>query len=862
MSATNARELLRSQFEAGGITEELDIEPDVFTGAIVSGPVVASKDFKDVLKGLDRKVIAIETEAAGIYKACAKHQIPFITIRGISDHADISKNALERTSKLELRKLASTNAFNYLKIQLSNPSFLRAATYHASFRLYGKGPLAPKDTSTAVLERARSSIHNYLCEMSPEYKHRPTGAALPIPRVLRSLEEEDILDDEEDRKPTSIGEALSRDDRIFLKIPKSYPNQTLAWSVGQALLKSEVNGKTILPIVIDGGEINPPNKGFMHATAFNFVDSGIKRDFHPVVIVNEPQVWSKGKVSYLIKQLQEFPATSVLIVSRADNPVQEIDRIKSIGKLVEYETSPVPFSEIALYLETAFEMEPAEANSVASRLDLTFSRFRLHAHPSYFIGIHEETLASFVDANQRSELIQLAVSGILTFAVLFDKSEPKVSRSFREEFLSQLVVEIKCYNHTFQKSDLIDLANKMADGRSLEINAYEFVQAFLAVGVLIEFGDKISFSVPYVEAYLLARRLGSEPAEALVYFDPETEKFDHYSFDLYAEMGASEEVIRQILDYADRSLAECDDEAHIYSQRKISPRALKSNSALMELATGLSTAAKRIADKSDDEGTRTEKQRLIDARARVQSKVGKKRDVQPEDLSPEKKEEFRRLDRLSRSTTLLATLLGSGSEKLLTEQKNEAASKLLKLFDRFSHYWTKNRTAIDFDSLREEILSDESIEQLLQDMEGLEIDRADVYNSLSVFIDDQELRAIGGPLNSVMSRLSHYAGVRSLKPVFERIAANSEIEAIGRDVLLMDIEHGVGKKKLKNSISKYRGSDFLRLIVANHLVMRVYWHHWKKESRGDFMEVADYALKPMRLVTSEQNKKRALHHDS
>lgn len=859
--ASDRRAKLKEEFSASDLMHEMDFEPDIYTGAIVSGPVVACKEFKDTLKGLDRKVIGIETEAAGIHKACAKHQIPFITIRGISDHADVAKNALERTSKLDFRRLAAENAFEYAKLQLSNPSFLRSATYHASFRRYGKGPITAENSATKILEKVQEGLHNYLKEMSPEYRHRPSGAVLPIPRIIRDIDEDDLMDEADDRRPVSLLSAIERDSRIFLKIPKSYPNQTLAWSIGQALLLGEIDGKTVLPIVVDGDELNPPSKGLMHASTFNFLEDTITRDFHPVILINEPHVWSKGKTSFLAKQLEQFGDVSVLIVSRADSPVEEIDRIKNSGKLIDYETSPVPFSEIAGYLEKAFEMEPDEADSVATRLDSTFSKFRMHAHPSYFIGLHEETIAAFVDANQRSELIQLAVSGILTFAVLFDRSDPKVSRSFREEYLSQLVVEIKCYKHSFSRRDLLVLAQNMADGRSLEINAYEFIRAFFAVGVLVEFDDKVSFSIPYVEAYLLARRLCSEPAEALVYFDPKLDPFDYYSFDLYAELGASVEVIEQLLNYGDQALADCDDEENVYLQRKVSPRALKSNSALMSLANDLSDAAKRIGDKSNDKETRAEKQQLLDTRARVRSKVVKRKDQRDAELSEESRKQFNRLDRLSRSLTLIATLIGSGSEQLSTRHKEEAVAKTLKIFDRFSHYWTLNRLEIDFDALREDILSDEMIDQIVEDLEGVEVDRADIFHSLSVFLDDQELRVLGGPLNNLLSRLAHYAGVRSLKPVLEKAPANNVMEAIGRDTLLMDVEHAAGKRSLKQSLSRYKGSDFLRLIVANHLVMRVYWHHWKRDSRGDFMEAADYALRPMKLVTSDKHRNKALHKD-
>lgn len=851
--ASELREALVGDIGSTELQMELQSEPNVEVGPIISGPVVASGAFRKTLKSLDRKVLAVETESAGVFRAAVKAGIPCITVRGVSDHADVNKNALERTTKNAARNLASINAVRYLGIQLSNPKFMRIAEFHRS-KIDFQQQL-PDDQPETILGKVDKSIDDYLKAMSPEYKHRPNGANLPIPRVKKEIFGNKL--NSEDYDPREILEAIRGDRRLYIRIPKSFPNQTLAWSIGQTLLKGDIDGKQILPLVILGEEITPPSKGIVHATGVDCLKSAVCESFVPVVIVSEPAFHSPAKLSFLFKELEAHPGP-VVVISRAESPPDQIDRLRADLFLVDYVTAPVPFKEIAAYLEAAFEMNPDEADSVAMRLDDTFSKFRLHTHPAYFVGLQEATIEALISANHRGELIQLAVDGLLSFAVVFDESVVKLSRTTREEFLAELAYEIKVNQTALRRSDVEAMILRMGESKALEVQPTEFLRGYLSVGLLHEADGFVRFSVPYVEAYLLSERLKKEPAAAKSYFDPTKEEFDHFSFDLYIERGADAEVIQNVMTFAKYALTQCSAEENVYLTKEVRPKALSTTRVLVKFAGNLSSAVTKLSSTSSSAETRQEKQRLIDAREAVRGEVASRDDKQRDDMPAERRAEFEHLDRLSRASTLLATMIGSGAERLSALEKEEIANLLLPIYERFLHHWTKNRLSVDFDDVRSELLSETSIERLIEEFGLYGGDKEEVTQNLSTFIDDQEMRLLSGPAGFLFSSLAQYAGVRSLRPTFSKMKTSNEVESIIRDVWLMDVEHNDGKRELKKDLQAYKGSDLLRLVITNHLMYRIFWHHWQRESRSAFVDVAKYSLGPLGVTTDEGHTRKML----
>jgi adenosylhomocysteine nucleosidase len=85
-------------------------------GHVASGDTVgASKSFSVELRGIDRKFLALEMEAAGVARACYENHTDWLVIRGISDFADERKQQLDSTARGGYRKLAARSAAEYLR---------------------------------------------------------------------------------------------------------------------------------------------------------------------------------------------------------------------------------------------------------------------------------------------------------------------------------------------------------------------------------------------------------------------------------------------------------------------------------------------------------------------------------------------------------------------------------------------------------------------------------------------------------------------------------------------------------------------------------------------------------------------------
>lgn len=95
-------------------------------GPIASGDVVGSSQaFTNQLRGINRKFLAIDMEAAGVVQASTEryNPVPVIVMRGISDFADSRKSKFDAHKGGKWRKLAVRNVGTFLKCLLTWPDF-------------------------------------------------------------------------------------------------------------------------------------------------------------------------------------------------------------------------------------------------------------------------------------------------------------------------------------------------------------------------------------------------------------------------------------------------------------------------------------------------------------------------------------------------------------------------------------------------------------------------------------------------------------------------------------------------------------------------------------------------------------------
>ena len=832
--------------------------PDLHIGPMACGPVVASEIFTKKLKALHRKVAAIETESGGVFSRIAPTGIPAISIRGISDLADGDKAELERRTKGGARRLAMGNACRLLRVQLGNKRFTDVGLRYHESREQSEPVLFPKakaeKSTVADLDRL---IAASLREVSSEYRNRPDTFYLPIPRLNKLSYADDLANRHQD-EPDPILKSLLENDRVLIRLPRSYPSQSLGWLLAHFLIRQQIANKVVLPFVISGTDLNPPRSGFRKLLPACMLDQD-DSVFARVIIIEEPILNARNRTQFLTTEMAGISA-KVIILTKSEDNVALTDTFITDNGFREFSLAPVSFSETAFFLEKAFAMTAREAEAVAIRLDDTFRKFRLDAHPTYFAGLQEETLAALINANKRAELIQLAVDGLLSLIVAADASVPPLSRTTRERFLKEIVIRMTAPGAVFNDATLLDAANKFLRDGLLPTPGPDFLRPFFEIGLLYRSNDLIFFTHPYLESYLIARSLKDDPEKARSYFDPNNEVFNYYAFDLYCELGPDHEIIANVLGHARSSVANACKifpDRHVYLDTTRRLTSLTNRHQLVNLTQGLMASAEKLESDDKDDAVRADKQRILDAKRYVKTEVTT-RDAEHKQAMPDDiREEFAILDALSRALSLCATAVGSGSESIGGDGKLLLAKQVLSLGSRFSDIWTRNRLRINFEEMRNEALSDENIWRMVEQL-GAESAQFDAMKrDLQMFLHGFELNTILEPMGRVLWRISSVAGVKVLVPVLDKVQGDDEIEDIIRSAWMIDIDPERGRNSFKKSLANYSGAPLLRVVLASHLLWRAFWHHYKTAGSRYFVNSARRALRPLGLAPSPERIEEA-----
>lgn len=564
--------------------------------------------------------------------------------------------------------------------------------------------------------------------------------------------------------------SLAKEGRILIRLPRSYPSQALGWSLAHSLIRRQIDGRIVLPYVVSGEDITPPKSGLATSLPGSFAEVSSEAEYVKVLIIEEPSFHSRSKMKFLGEEISDFNGV-VMVLTKSEDNISAVDDFVKDNGFKEYELAPVSFSETAFFLEKAFDMTAREAEAVAIRLDDTFRKFRLDAHPTYFAGLHEETLAALINANKRAELIQLAVSALLSLMVAADKSSPPLSRTTRERFLKSVVVEMARAHHVIDDARLLSLASTFLSEGLFPTPAPDFLTPFFDIGLLYRSNGAILFTHPYLESYLLAQALRDNPEVAKTYFDPAAERFNYYAFDLYCEMGPSADVVEHVMSYGHgvcASALEAYPGEHIYVDSEQRLTALHSPRQLMSLSGSLMAAADKLEKNQPDDEVRGEKQRLLDAKHYVNSEVGSRSPAKLEEAPDEIKKEFEILDALSRALALCATAVGSGSESLGGRNKVELAKLVLQTGGKFSDVWTRNRLRINFKDLRNDVLADKNIWKIVEQFGANHDQFETIKNDLQMYIHGFEINKMAEPMGRVLWQVSASAGVKVLAPVLDQ----------------------------------------------------------------------------------------------
>lgn len=866
---TASRALISGSFRGRKGRDETIQDPTVRAGSIACGMVSGSPEYNQALLGLDRKMLAIETESGGLFHAAKQAGKPALTVRGISDYAGADKNLFEEETDNQARRVAASNAATYLAGALSRS---KLGSYLQSLRDQRAGneplliPAAEPDPIAKATLSIGEEVETRLRELAPSYALLSKGYRLPVPRCR--LEKKDDPSGSLG-EPMEIRDALLENRSVVINVPREYPDLSLAWVIAKDLLTAQKGDRPFLPFVVEGNSIAPPKSGVLAKAGEECVAVSNDKNAQIVFVIDNFSFASRTRAAFLATQFAEHPEAIFLILSKSrSHQVSESDFIKTTnatqGMLVG-----ISFAEMAFFLQKNFEMPTAASQVVASRLHETFDEFNLPVHPTFFAGIPRDTLTALLEANRRAELIQLAVAGYLSFVVASDTQDVRLSRTTRESFLTSLVVDMRINKRSFDQAALVSYAAELAERKHYKISPATFVASFLEKGILHEDGGSIHFTLPFIESYLLAKRLTSDEKSAIAYFDIYEDDFDVLTFSLYAELGPSQGVVDHISMCIDDGIAglqtRSTDGPHILLGDLLSPPLMKRTDRMRMFQNRVEEAVKAVRDDHDET---SEKQSFLDAAQRVREEAAER--TVKEATKRSTQDVMTVEERAMAAWYAGVTMLGAAAEPLEGSTKVDFINRLLVLSSLAVDCWTRDEIKFDYSQMKKDIINDQALlTELLSKFD--EDKRPDVERFIETLIDIMEYTVMCRPFQTVVATLCEEARHPVLAESLSRAQPETDFERLLRAIWLADVDVKAGKTQLNATIKDLPKARMLRVNLATHLLTRVYWKHWKPEDRLALLDAADQAVRDqgqtinkaeiIRLIDKDKRTKEAEDED-
>lgn len=730
-----------------------------------------------------------------------------IAIRGISDFADGEKAALERKSDGSYRAYAARNAFSFLEAQIATNHFLVDELIAIKYRTFNKTPIAApvendQDIIAAAVKNCNDEIISNLRILSPEFRSSQKGYVLPTPRVY-SYDNRDFETSKSKLTQLNPEDIISKSTTSLVHIPRTYPDDGLPWVFADHLLKSDTLSQRAIPFVLNYDDIRAPNKSVTDILNKNYNWNKLAdiQSVKRVVIISNFDTDAKSKLKFFERNFNFPEDVSCILISGQNKPI-ELEEISIEHD--NYMLTDVSYYAIYDFIEKQFSQTSEEAEVIAYRLYDLFDKFGLTAHPTYFAELPENTLSALLKANRRAELLQFAVDGFLMFLVADDQSQIVLTRTTRKRFLARLALELKVEKRSFNTIELAELVDTFAEEHDFPLDRKSFVEGFLEKGIIQFTDDKVRFSMPFIEHYLLAEALSKDENTAVRYFNFDEDVFDVATFDLYCEMARTdvlcesliariEDRIQDLVDssgerasflatsggfeiferLAKRGFFERKWKSEFESDKTSKDRALEKSRQLDELkAVGAQVRSEAVRRQSKGE--------LRDERVNADTKNGAYEDG------------YNVHGAVGRDWALGVILLGKGAEQLKAPQKRKLAALLIELLALGADLETERRAGVDFKKSRNEIKESDAYKQLMDGFDENGVKKNDMERLLDTVLDFAEAAFVSGYLYGSLQFLAEEARHEVLKQTIDSVETKSNVSELIKGTWQVEVDSAKG----------------------------------------------------------------------
>ena len=821
-------------------TFEIPASPSVHFGSLASGSVIASNALKEKLQLVDRKILAIETECSGVFEIAQRFSgVLFFAIRAISDYADSNKSSLEAQTKCTVRALAVKNAAEYLFHQLNNDHFVNYLTAHRnSSEAHEPMPSVGRTRRIdKIFAQAELDVERNLRESCPAYRTKSKGYVLPPPRISPVRSKEPF---EEERSPRiqEIAIAVEKYDRILISLEFTYPDNALCWVIADHILRT--NGdRLFVPSVIDGSQVK--------VGRFNLTpqEEILDEETTPIIILDNPDIRSRRHMDCLIKEAGRHPGCKFIIISRDNNFTVDVGDFLSLFDCELFHSASFSLASLSYFISSNFDMLPRQADYTAVRLWEVFEKFNMHAHPSYFAGISQDMLHALITANRRGELIQLAVQGALMLLVasdkdVLDRQDVAVSRTFRERFLTDVIVCQDILKEPVTEERAIGLVKELAEKYDLDISPSRFVASFIDIGLLSFDNRGVNFTASYVRDYLLAEFLVSDPQEANAYFNMDQMRVDLKVMDIYAEIGPDARLVERVIEIIGADIALLDKERPetrgVLFDDRPQPRMLRKPAGARAKKMSVEKAVQYVGENVSD---LERKQNILDFRNMVVARVVEHKHKTQGDAEgggiP--------VEQILLHWRVGCALLGGGAEQISRIPKRRLAQLLIRLANRIAEVFTAELDEIDFEVLKQSFMSSERYVEMEEKLDSSE--RYKAREDLQRVIDLLEYELTSLPYKAVLYSLCGTGWENTLRMSVRECELTNPFDKLTRAVWVSDLQPGLAKEVCEGTFSELGRAGLLRCVLADHFVSRVYWDKWKVDERSKMLDLACDIIQPL-----------------
>lgn len=841
-----ALELVPDEFIGRKSQNEVMGIPQIHDGSVVCGAVSKSDVYKSNIAGLDRKLLAIETETGGVFSEADPHRIPVVTIRGICDYADQNKNKLEEQTNGQTRHVAADNAVSFMKLQFSNPQLIKYLQGRkdavAGWAENAKQKKEQSEVVPTALENLRLEVHRQLSQLTPEYQGKPIGYRLPIPRVRASTANATVSPATQKYDPLEALEAVASHRTCLIGIPKTYPDNGLPWVIASELSSIEINGKQAVPVVINGEGIRPPHGTLQSLTNVDLETLHKRDDARPVFIIYDFPASSKTRTEQLRTEQDHYGEAHFVLITKDKTGPTDSTALQVLIGAERFDLCEVSFVELALFFKRSFQLAEQQAGVLALRLQEMFRKFELNAHPSYFAGLSSDLLTALLKANRRSELLQLAVGGFLSFVVAGDEDSVVLSRTTREAFLRQLVFQIEVKGCEYDRPNLITFIEDFAKEKDFDIDSLLFLKAFQDKGIIHFFENKVRFSLPFMSSYLLASELRERPDEARKYFNLTSDEFDYPTFEIFCEIGNPKAITEKVIVELQNEVELYKDQLpnkHILLTNDIRPILVDHPARFKALEDQLQRA---MDDVVNDRSNSQDKQRILDIAQRVEHSAREAHDEAQGDVEAD--EVRQQMQRLTRIWGVAIVALGSGSEQLDKDVKRLLSELIVKASSAILDRSLRAFPQAEFRQLKDELKKDSILREIFEIPDNEKVDQKK-RDLLEAMVDAYEFSLLGMPLRAVFEHLGNFAGQGVLRSSVASVSTDDIMENLVAKIWSAEINAVQEKTALLAAIRDLPTVPFLRHSLSTYFMTRVFWNHWDVGNRLALLDAAEESLRPL-----------------